>query len=87
MMLARQRSRAAIVASFSPLHTQRVEFPNAAHWLNIEHAERFNQVVLDFLRVHPLKLPTLALCSSAQCWAASLPQMLENSVAWSPAGR
>lgn len=28
---------------------QRVEFPNAAHWLNMEYPDRFNQVVLDFL--------------------------------------
>ena len=28
---------------------QVVEFANAAHWLNVEYPERFNQVVLDFL--------------------------------------
>ena len=33
---------------------QRVEFPNAAHWLNVEYPDRFNQVVLDFLAAHPL---------------------------------
>ena len=33
---------------------QWVDFPNAAHWLNVEYPDRFNQVVLDFLAAHPL---------------------------------
>ena len=34
---------------------ERVEFANAAHWLNLERPARFNQVVLDFLAAHPLE--------------------------------
>ena len=33
---------------------QRVEFPNTAHWLNVEYADQFNQPVLEFLAAHPL---------------------------------
>lgn len=33
---------------------ERVELPNAAHWLNLEHPDRFNALVLEFLAAHPL---------------------------------
>jgi pimeloyl-ACP methyl ester carboxylesterase len=33
---------------------QRVDLPNAAHWLNMECPDRFNAVVLEFLSQHPL---------------------------------
>lgn len=33
---------------------RRVEFANAAHWLNVEHPAQFNQVVLEFLKAHPI---------------------------------
>jgi pimeloyl-ACP methyl ester carboxylesterase len=33
---------------------QRVEFPNTAHWLNVEYPDQFNQPVLEFLAAHPL---------------------------------
>jgi pimeloyl-ACP methyl ester carboxylesterase len=36
---------------------QRVEFPNAAHWLNVEYPDRFNQVVLDFLATNAATSP------------------------------
>ena len=40
---------------------QGVEFPNTAHWLNVEHPERFNQLVLDFLAAHPLETTTTSV--------------------------
>jgi pimeloyl-ACP methyl ester carboxylesterase len=42
-----------VVASSIP-GAQTYVFPNAAHWLNLEHPEEFNRVVGDFLAAHPI---------------------------------
>jgi 3-oxoadipate enol-lactonase len=33
---------------------QTYTFQNAAHWLNLEHPDEFNRIVLDFLAAHPM---------------------------------
>ena len=47
------RAMTDFVAKSIP-HAKRFEFPGTAHWLNVEYADRFNQLMIEFLAANPL---------------------------------